>query len=105
MVGAPPQQVDQRQVSDKMEGHFRKLEGLYSPELIQVVRWSLMIDPMERPQSVFALQRALMMPAQEEELRMADKIARKVHSIFFTQLQFRRKAASPAENTIQENTQ
>ena len=104
MVGAPPQPVDQRKVDEKMESHFRKLEGVYSPELIQVVRWSLMIDPLERPQSVFALQRALMAPVREEKLRMVDKVIRKARGVFFTPLQFRRKAPAP-ENTIQENTQ
>lgn len=67
MVGAPPQPADQRKQSDKMEGHLRKLEGLYTPELIQVIRWSLMIDPLERPQSVFALQKALLAPVPEKK--------------------------------------
>jgi serine/threonine protein kinase len=60
MVGAPPQPADQRNLKDKMEGHFAKLEAIYTPELIQVIRWSLMIDPLARPQSVFALQKALL---------------------------------------------
>ncbi|MDY7548192.1 serine/threonine protein kinase [Glaciimonas sp. GNP009] len=103
MTGAPPQPVDQRKLNDKMQEHFRKLEGFYTPELIQVVRWSLMIDPLERPQSVFALQRALMTPVHKEELRIMDKVSRKVRSLFFSHLQFRRRLPIPAE-TIQENT-
>jgi serine/threonine protein kinase len=67
MVGAPPQPADQRKQDDKMEGHLRKLEGLYTPELIQVIRWSLMIDPLARPQSVFALQKALLAPVPEKK--------------------------------------
>jgi serine/threonine protein kinase len=59
MVGAPPQPADQRKVNDRMDSHYRKLEGVYSPELVQLVRWSLMIDPLQRPQSVFAMQKAL----------------------------------------------
>ncbi|WP_211450983.1 serine/threonine protein kinase [Collimonas antrihumi] len=105
MVGAPPQPVDQRKVNDKMEGHFRKLEGLYSPELIQVVRWCLMIDPLQRPQSVFAVQRALMEPVQEEEVSVRDMVTRKIRSVFFTHIQFRRKPESNPDTTIQENTQ
>ena len=59
MVGAPPQPADQRQADDRMDAHLSRLEAIYSPELIQVIRWSLMIDPLARPQSVFALQKAL----------------------------------------------
>jgi serine/threonine protein kinase len=66
MVGAPPQPADQRKLNDKMDGHLQKLEGIYSSDLIQVIRWSLMIDPLERPQSVFALQKALQEPVPEK---------------------------------------
>ena len=106
MVGAPPQPVDQRKVNDKLEGHLRKLDGLYSAELIQVVRWSLMIDPMLRPQSVFALQKALAMPVVEEKVRLSDKVRRKVQSMFFEHINFsfKRKPAAPLNTMIQENT-
>ena len=61
MVGAPPQPADQRRDDDKMEGHFARLAGVYSPELVQLVRWCLMSDPLARPQSVFALQKVLLL--------------------------------------------
>jgi serine/threonine protein kinase len=59
MVGSPPQPADQRQREDKMAGHFDQLEGGYSSELAQLVRWCLRVDPLERPQSLFALQKRL----------------------------------------------
>jgi len=59
MVGSPPQPADQRKTEDKMAGHFDKLEGQYSPELVALVRWCLQIDPLARPQSLFAVQKAL----------------------------------------------
>jgi serine/threonine protein kinase len=62
MVGSPPQPADQRKTEDKMAGHFEKLEGRYSPELVKLVRWCLEIDPLERPQSLFALQKVLQVP-------------------------------------------
>jgi eukaryotic-like serine/threonine-protein kinase len=83
MVGAPPQPADQRKVNDKMEGHFKKLEGVYSAQLIQVIRWSLMLDPLERPQSVFALQKALREPVPERKMNEAmEKVTRKFKDIF-----------------------
>ena len=103
MTGTPPQPVDQRKLDDKMEEHFRKLEGIYSPKLIQVVRWSLTVDPLLRPQSVFSLQRALMTPDPKEEVSFMVKVSRKLRSLFYSRIQFRR-ALPVAVDTIQENT-
>ncbi|MES2830703.1 MAG: serine/threonine-protein kinase [Pseudomonadota bacterium] len=88
MVGAPPQPADQRATNDKMEAHFSKLESIYSSQLIQVIRWSLMVDPLARPQSVFALQKALLAeaPAGRESLLVPAAIAqatRKMRSLFY----------------------
>jgi serine/threonine protein kinase len=83
MVGAPPQPADQRKVNDKMDGHLCKLEGIYSPELLKVIRWSLMLDPLQRPQSVFALQKALREPVLEKQ--PSDKletVGRKLRGLF-----------------------
>lgn len=63
MVGSPPQPADQRKTEDKMAGHYQKLDGAYSAQLIALVRWCLELDPLARPQSVFALQRELQTPA------------------------------------------
>ncbi|KRB87583.1 serine/threonine protein kinase [Noviherbaspirillum sp. Root189] len=83
MVGAPPQPADQRKVNDKMEDHFRKLENIYSRELIQVIRWSLRIDPLERPQSVFALQKALREPIPEpKEADFMEKMSTRLRGFF-----------------------
>jgi len=87
MVGAPPQPADQRVDNDKMEAHFSSLEAIYSPQLIQVIRWSLMVDPLARPQSVFALQKALLMEAPVKLARSLGNGAlgqatRKMRSLF-----------------------
>ncbi len=42
-----------------MERHLQKLDGQYSPELVKLVRWSMQIDPLARPQSLFELQKLL----------------------------------------------
>jgi serine/threonine protein kinase len=36
-----------------------RLRGLYSDNLIEVVQWCMSLDPLSRPQSVFALQKEL----------------------------------------------
>lgn len=101
MVGAPPQPADQRKNNDRMEEHFRKLEGMYSRELIQVIRWSLRLEPLERPQSVFALQKALREQIVErKEPDLIERITSKLRNLFGGI----GKGAQVGNTTIQNNT-
>jgi serine/threonine protein kinase len=59
MAGAPPQPADQRKAQDEMAARIARLEGAYSPELMAMVRSCLALDPLARPQSVFAVQKVL----------------------------------------------
>jgi eukaryotic-like serine/threonine-protein kinase len=59
MAGSPPQAADERLKQDKMRSAFKALRGAYSDDLVELVEWCLMLDPLERPQSVFQLQRNL----------------------------------------------
>ncbi len=59
MVGVPPQSSVERKREDRMDGYLDALRSLYSAELIDLVRWSLQIDPLQRPQSVYALQKLM----------------------------------------------
>jgi serine/threonine protein kinase len=59
LSGTPPQPADQRRQEDKMEAQFAQLAGACSAELLATVRACLAIDPLARPQSVFAVQKAL----------------------------------------------
>ena len=59
MVGVPPQSAHERRRDDRMEQFYSELQGLYTAELVQLVRSSLMLDPLKRPQSVFALQKSM----------------------------------------------
>jgi serine/threonine protein kinase len=59
LVGSPPQPADQRVLGDKVEEALHEVAGLYSQQLIDIVCWCLKLNPLERPQSVFVLQKAL----------------------------------------------
>ena len=61
MAGAPPQAADGRRAEDKMDAQFARLEAArdYSPALVAMVRACLALDPLARPQSVFAVQKVL----------------------------------------------
>lgn len=59
MAGSPPPAADARKQDDTLPAQFDKLAGSYSPELLAMVRACLALDPMARPQSVFAVQKAL----------------------------------------------
>jgi eukaryotic-like serine/threonine-protein kinase len=60
MSGHAPQPADARRANDKMPAKIRELSHSYSKELLGVVEWCLKLDVLERPQSVFALQKALL---------------------------------------------
>jgi serine/threonine protein kinase len=59
MTGLPPQPADQRRQEDKMDAQFARLESAWSGELVRMVRACLALDPLARPQSVFAVQKVL----------------------------------------------
>ena len=61
MAGSPPQPADQRRAEDRMENQYAKLTD-FSPQLVNLVRWCLELDPLARPQSVFAVQKELQSP-------------------------------------------
>ena len=53
------QSADQRLKNDKLGPARRVWEGKYSHELLETVDWCLQLHHVDRPQSVFALQKAL----------------------------------------------
>ncbi len=59
MQGYPPVEAPHRQSGDKMLAAIKRLKGIYSDDLIEVVEWCMALDPLTRPQSVFALQKEL----------------------------------------------
>ena len=60
MAGASPQAANERLEKDTLVPARRAWRGKYSAELLDTVDWCLRLDHLERPQSVFALQKALL---------------------------------------------
>ena len=59
MQGYPPNEAPQRLEKDRITSSLARLRGVYSDNLIEVVEWCMSLDPLSRPQSVFALQKEL----------------------------------------------
>jgi len=59
MQGYPPNDAPQRLEKDRLSLSLSRLRGIYSDNLIEVVEWCMSLDPLSRPQSVFALQKEL----------------------------------------------
>jgi eukaryotic-like serine/threonine-protein kinase len=83
MMGAPTQPADQRELSDKMPKILNGLRSKYSEPLVQLVDWCLKLNPLDRPQSVFALQRALRkaLPAAEPEIEPPSNLTRWIDTV------------------------
>jgi len=62
MTRTMPQPVEARKIDDKSGEQLARLAGSYSPELVEMVRACLALDPLARPQSVFAMQKVLQAP-------------------------------------------
>jgi serine/threonine protein kinase len=58
-AAAAPQPADERLEKDLVVPARRNWAGKYSADLLDIVDWCLRMDHMERPQSVFALQKTL----------------------------------------------
>ena len=59
MHGYPPNDAPQRAPDDKTIPTLKRLHGVYSDDLLEIVRWCMELDPLKRPQTVFALQKEL----------------------------------------------
>jgi hypothetical protein len=59
LTGAAPQAADVRQTRDEVVPAVKRWAGKYSPQLLATIDWCMHLDHLERPQSVFALQKTL----------------------------------------------
>jgi serine/threonine protein kinase len=60
LAGAPPLPALQRLEKDALVPARRAWSGKYSADLLDTVDWCMRLDHLERPQSVFSLQKALL---------------------------------------------
>jgi hypothetical protein len=60
LAAAAPPPADQRRDKDKYVPARKLWRGKYSEQLLQTIDWCLRLDHLRRPQSVFALQKALL---------------------------------------------
>jgi len=76
MLGFPPAEAPQRLEKDRITPSLARLRGVYSDNLIEVVEWCMALDPLSRPQSVFALQKELSREGERRytKLSMGEKI-------------------------------
>jgi serine/threonine protein kinase len=66
MAGLPPQESDARLKADKMQQALAAFRGIYSAELISIVERCLRLNSLERPQTVFAVQKELLTMVKEQ---------------------------------------
>lgn len=59
LAGGPPPAAELRQSSSTQATAQQRWHGQYSDRLLEIIDWCLRLDPLQRPQSVFALQKAL----------------------------------------------
>ena len=59
LAGAAPQAADERLNKDNLSPAMLRWDGQYSDRLLEIIDWCLNLNHLYRPQSIFALQKAL----------------------------------------------
>ncbi len=60
LAGFAPQAADQRLTNDKLASAKKLWAGQYSEQMLEIIDWCLQLNYMDRPQSVFHLQKHLL---------------------------------------------
>ena len=96
MQGYPPSEAPQRQEKDRIAIALSRLRGIYSDNLIEVVEWCMALNPLSRPQSVFALQKELSREGERRYTKLS--VTEKVRMQFDTMVSDSRKSGQVASN-------
>jgi serine/threonine protein kinase len=78
LSGMAPQAADARIDHDTVVPAAKRWAGRYSPQLLRTIDWCMQLDHLDRPQSVFALQKAL---AHGERGAPHDRLGSFIHRI------------------------
>lgn len=92
MQGYPPNEAPQRLEKDRIAIALTRLRGVYSDNLIEVVEWCMSLDPLSRPQSVFALQKELSREGERQYTKLS--VGEKVRLQFDTMVSDSKKNAA-----------
>ncbi len=77
--GPPP--ADERLKKDNFQPASQRWTGQFSNSLLQTIDWCLKLDHLERPQSVFSLQKALVNHSPKPQARPAGWLDRLVNKL------------------------
>ena len=77
LAGAAPQSADSRQEKDRLAPAMVRWENQYSDQLLEIIDWCLCLNHLYRPQSAFALQKALTEPVEPSGATMGTNIGKK----------------------------
>jgi len=94
MQGYPPNEAPQRLEKDRIAVALARLRGVYSDNLIEVVEWCMSLDPLSRPQSVFALQKELSREGERRYTKLS--VTEKVRMQFDTMVAETKKSVQGA---------
>ena len=97
MLGYPPSEAPQRLEKDRLALSLTRLRGVYSDNLIEVVEWCMSLDPLSRPQSVFALQKELSREGERRytKLTVGEKVRLSIDNMRSSEKKGLPKAAAP----------
>ncbi len=79
--GSTPQPADERMEKDRLVPAMVRWQGLFSDQLLETIDWCLSLNHGYRPQSVFALQKALTEPViapERTSVQQKDSLLRQV---------------------------
>lgn len=69
LAGSAPQAADERLKKDTLTPAMVRWEGQFSDRLLEIIDWCLNLNHLYRPQSVFALQKALVADVHPPHIR------------------------------------
>lgn len=68
LAGSAPPRSDEREKADTYQPAVQTFAGRHSKQLLETIDWCLRLDHLERPQSVYALQKALVRRDDDEPM-------------------------------------